>query len=124
MQGWAEWREAEHAARVASVACAAILLSGRVVHRTADVLLPVDGEHGVRPVVVPNERAHPKILGPRPVPLDEPRLEEDAVVRELFEELGADGKNPMVHVRRVDLGSRREHDPAAFRRAKPVWNDD
>ena len=109
--------EPEHAADVAAVAGAAVLLRRRVVHRPVDVLLPVRREDGVGLVGVPDERAHPVVLRAGAVALDEARLEQHPVQRELLPELRPDREHPVVHVGRVDLRARRQADPAPLRGA-------
>ena len=59
-------------------------------------------------VGVPDEGAHPVVVRTGAVSFDEAGLQQDAVQRELFPELGADREHPVIHVAGVDLRPRRQ----------------
>jgi hypothetical protein len=89
------------------MARAAVFLRRRIVFGAVDVRGAVNGKGRFGLVGAPDKGTHPVILGPRPVPLDQARLQQHTVTRELLPELGPDRKDPVVHLAGVDLRARR-----------------
>src|SRR3954469_13628998 len=94
------------------MALLALVAGGDVVGAAAERDVPAGRHGGGRLIVVPGvDRVDPEAVTHL---LPEAGLDPAAVLDELLPQLGADGENPLVRLRGVDGGPRRQPDPAVL----------